>query len=474
MHRRVVPILGLTIWILGSVTVPTVAELPLDKPVTGGPYKVIAADFAGDKLIDLALTHSPLGVATVQRGDGTFKPAITTPNGVIRQIGKRVRERSSDSSTAKPLSIEQARVAVTGHDVNRPDPFPGIGKFGWPGNIQQLPGGELILVHSAGYWHSSFAQPRLIEPKLRKRWAAGGWPLDFSAPSGGRSMITRSTDGGKTWTKPKTIIDLKWDDGATGFLRCKDGTLLCFINVQSSWYGFDKAPEQFRNDLDGLNSSQCLVRSTDNGKTWSKPIWLESPGKFYQRSHAQAIQLPDGGVLWPTYCMDSRQGREFAVIHRSDDSGKTWRTISTVRRKDKIVDEPCIGRLDDGRLIMVCRPDGGVFFSNDDGVTWKESNPLVKEGYVKAPILFVLKDGTVVCVVSLNGLRVVLSRDRGRSWSHPIPLDASSYGYPGGMRLKDDSLLVSYTSSSRAPNRIYVVRFQVNPNRDGITLLPID
>ena len=85
---------------------------------------------------------------------------------------------------AKPLTIDQTRVVVTGHDVNRPDPFPGRGKFSWPGNIQRLPSGELLLVHSAGYYHVSFAQPRLIEPTTRKRWLADGWPLDFPAPTG--------------------------------------------------------------------------------------------------------------------------------------------------------------------------------------------------------------------------------------------------------------------------------------------------
>ena len=71
----------------------------------------------------------------------------------------------------KPLTIRQARVCITGADHNRPDPFPGIGDFiGWPGGIDRLPNGDLLLAHSAGYWHSSFAQPRLIEPELRKRW----------------------------------------------------------------------------------------------------------------------------------------------------------------------------------------------------------------------------------------------------------------------------------------------------------------
>ena len=58
-----------------------------------------------------------------------------------------------------PLTITGARVAVTGYDLNRPDPFPGMGDFGWAGNIQRLADGRLMLVHQWGYWHSSFAEP---------------------------------------------------------------------------------------------------------------------------------------------------------------------------------------------------------------------------------------------------------------------------------------------------------------------------
>ncbi len=377
------------------------------------------------------------------------------------------------ADASEPLAIKAARVAVTGHDVNRPDPFPGLGKFSWAGNIQRLASGELMLVHTAGYYHVSFAQPRLIEAKTRKNWLAGGWPLDFAAPTGGRSMATRSSDNGKTWGKPQTIVDLPLDDGAYGLLRCKDGTLLCFVNVQASWYGFPEAPPEFKKDINGLNTQQCVIRSTDDGKTWGKPIWLESPGRFYERSHAQPIQLPDGGVLWPTYCVDSVTALQIGVIHRSDDSGKTWRTVSKISRKGKSVDEPAIAKLKSGELLMVCRPDACLFRSKDDGVTWTQSGLVPGRGRFKAPRLFVLKDGTVVCVATRSGLRVFLGKNGGRSWTGAIPLDTSCYGYPGGIKLPDDSIIVSYCSSGAAPNRIYVVRFRANAQRDGLELLPL-
>ena len=105
-------------------------------------------------------------------------------------------------------------------------------------------------------------------------------------------MIARSQDEGKTWRQPKPITDFSLDDSPGTLFVCPNETILCFINVQASWYGFSQAPETFKNDLEGLNTRQCIIRSTDNGETWSQPIWFDSPGAFYQRSHAQAIQLP--------------------------------------------------------------------------------------------------------------------------------------------------------------------------------------
>ena len=236
------------------------------------------------------------------------------------------------------LTVEQARLCVTGFDHNRPANFPGLGDFiGWARGIERAPNGDLLLVHSAGYWHVSFATPRLFHQETRKKWEAEGWPLDHDAPTGGRSMMTRSKDEGKTWSQPKPITDLPLDDSPVTLFVCPDKTILCFINVQASWYGFSQAPDMFKNDLAGLNTRQCVIRSLDGGENWSQPLWFDSPGAFYQRSHAQAIQLPDGGILWPTYCADQEKKQLFGAVHRSDDSGLTWRTISTIHRRGQDV-----------------------------------------------------------------------------------------------------------------------------------------
>jgi len=225
-----------------------------------------------------------------------------------------------------------------------------------------------------------------------------------------------------------------------------------------------------------LNSSQYVIRSHDGGQTWGEPIFLDCPGKFYQRCHAQPLLLPDGAILWPTYCADARSedtSKLFGAFHRSEDSGRSWRLVGTLRRDGKHIDEPAIARLNDGRIILGTRPDIAVFYSSDEGVTWTESGRIAASVTFKAPWMCVLRDGTVVCVATIGNLRVFVSKDNGQTWSGAIPLDTSSYGYPGGFLMEDESILTSYTLRGAAPTSLFVIRFKVNEARDGIEILPV-
>lgn len=388
------------------------------------------------------------------------------------------RPVSADTGKRLPANIREARVLITGAARNRPRDFPGLGDFiGWPGGVERMPNGDLLLAHSAGYWHSSFAQPRQIEPTLARRWRAQGWPLDHPAPTGGRSMFCRSRDAGKTWSRPQTMLDHRLDDGPHAIFKCRDGTVLCFIGVQASWYGYPRAPPAFARDIDGLNTKQFVLRSTDGGRIWSAPIGLKSPGDFYERAHGgRPVQLPDGAILWATYYQ--RRGDKYlrGAIRRSRDSGKTWDVIAHLIRPDQNVDEPAIARLRDGRLILVTRPDSALFVSKDGGREWiSTGRRIVASGpKFKAPQLVVLRDNTLVAIATWGGLRVWISCDAGKSWTRDLKLDPSSYGYPGSyLQEQDDSILLPYCASGRAPNRVYLVRFRVNQERTGITLLPV-
>jgi len=400
------------------------------------------------------------------------------------------------------LPLDEARIRVTGFDHNRPDPFPGLGDFiGWVGGIDRLANGELLFVHSAGYWHVSFATPVVLNDNLIEPYKKMGFDLNHKAPTGGRIMACRSADNGKTWSRPFTVYDGPLDSRPSASSVTEEGTVIVIANVQASWYGFPEAPEGHQK----LNTRQLVLRSTDHGRMWSKPMPLESSGTYYTRWRSRILQLPDGGLLGMSY--DNNKGGSLldGTIHRSDDDGKSWRVISVIRRRkpsddrvdasDHVVsgdadallklgdkaddgrwldtDEGDLGRLSSGRLVLVVRPDGGTLVSDDHGVKWRQIGR-VGPKYVYAPHLVVLADDTLVLTAGGSGGQCVfLSTDGGRAWSAPIRIDPSVYGYGKLTLLEDESILLAYVQRHSAPQRCLMVRFRVNASRNGVELLPI-
>lgn len=408
---------------------------------------------------------------------------------------------AAEPSNVTGLSLEEARVCITGFDHNRPDPFPGIGDFiGWVGGVNRLANGELLCVHSAGYWHVSFATPVLLKEDLVERYQKSGFNLEHEAPTGGRIMACRSKDNGKTWSKPVTVYDGPLDCRPSASFVTSKGTVIVMVNMQASWYGFPQAPAGHQK----LNTRQLVIRSSDHGHTWSVPQPLDSSGSYYTRGRSRGLELPDGGILWASYDMNHSSGLLDGTIHRSDDDGRSWRIVSVIRRRrpsgDKVdrrdlvvsgdvdrllklgkpeddkwldTDEADLGRLSSGRLIMILRPDGGVLISDDQGVGWQQISR-VGPKYVYAPSFVVLADDTLVLTAGgSRGQCVFLSTDQGRTWSDPLRIDPQVYGYGRLTLLEDESVLLSYVERHSVPQRCHLVRFRVNTRRDQVELLPI-
>ncbi len=153
---------------------------------------------------------------------------------------------------------------AVGPGVNQPDPFPGYGGFvGWNSPVR-LKNGDWLIGFSAGYWHASPPTPLRYSPKTVERYRQIGLPTHVVAPTGGRAMIIRSTDAGKTWSKPATLIDTPVDDRHPAFVELKDGTLLCSL---FTYTGTEEA--EFARHPDEANHT-VIVRSFDHGKTWDE------------------------------------------------------------------------------------------------------------------------------------------------------------------------------------------------------------
>lgn len=369
------------------------------------------------------------------------------------------------------------RWKVVGWDHNAPDAFQGFGgKVGLGQDVAVLDDGAWLVVFHAGYWHLSAATPMIAPPEAVEAWSRNGYPKDHVAPRGGRILATRSGDGGRTWSRPETILDGRWDVSPVGMNRLADGGLLVFVNQQASWYGVDAPPPGHL----PVNTRIGVIRSADQGRTWSEPVWLAMPQRFYQRAYAQAAVLPDGTLLYPTYTADRADGPLHGAIHRSGDGGRSWQLLSTIERHDGgPIDEPTLTPLADGRLMLMTRLDAAVFYSDDGGSTWAFSHhaPFAP---LKAHRTAVLEDGTVVCwMTSCGKLRVSWSSDHGRTWrtdaeGGALPLDLDCYGYPGGCVLVDGSVLAVYYDAANQQRRtsVWAMRFRISDDRTRLIRLP--
>lgn len=391
----------------------------------------------------------------------------------VRDLNSSVQIRViADKSTG---DCKASRKLVSGPKHNEHPPYPGCtGFIGWE-SVTRLTSGEMLCSFSAGYWHVSFPTPWDIKPELLASWQKVGFPKSVDAPTGGRTLLCRSSDDGKTWTQPVTLIDTPGDDRHPVIVENLDGSLLCVFFAIDNWYGYD-APPPGRNK----NSRVATARSTDNGKTWSEPVFMPSPFMYYDRMCGKPVVLPNGHLLLPTYGMPEYGGAEELGVYRSEDSGKSWHLVSRLKAKQKALDEPAMTRARDGTLVMIARPEGEIAFSNDEGKNW--SPPELTGIAMDAPCLLTLKDGTLVCVfgwIATGGIQMMWSDDHGRTWTAPakdrgFKIDDSTYAYAIGCEMPDSSIYIVYYDprGDQTQTAIWSLRVRIRPDRHGIEILP--
>jgi len=309
-----------------------------------------------------------------------------------------------------------------------------------------------VLVEGGGYF------PVLIQLKNGDLMAAvrGGAP--HVGKLGSLDLIT-SRDQGKTWSKPRALVNGPDDDRNPAFGQLSDGTLLLAYVILRG-YGDDGLKFAKSGRFERIFDGVYLIRSEDNGRTWSPAEMLEPIRSFYAGKGAvspygKIIQLGDGTVLMSVYFEfeDEGRGNESYVV-RSPDRGKTWSKPILIAEH---FNETALTELPDGRVIAALRSQKGghlaTSFSSDGGLTWNAPQRITDDREHPADLI-VLKDGRLLMTYGVRnkpmGAAAITSKDNGRTWDKEgkIILEGGApntdCGYPSSVQLQDGSVVTLY------------------------------
>jgi hypothetical protein len=193
----------------------------------------------------------------------------------------------------------------------------------------------------------------------------------------GRIAMTRSHDGGRTWSTPAVAVDTALDDRDPSIVELASGTLVM------SWFETDWSTKPLPTP-----GGVWTARSTDGGRSWSAPVrarsqlfgngsWTIPPVGYstpWAATSAKILELPDGTLLLPVYGNTPDDASPSISVLRSRDGGRSWPAETLVARHaagDKF-NEPALTRLGDGSIQLAIRGTGVGYWtsSTDGGRTW--------------------------------------------------------------------------------------------------------
>ena len=215
-----------------------------------------------------------------------------------------------------------------------------------------------------------------------------------------RAFLVSSTDGGKTFGKPREItsvfkeFDFPWKYFATGHvhgIQTTDGRLVLPVWLSNCPRHAEK----------NAVFTAGILYSEDHAKTFQAGGRLATE-PFSRLNESTVFECADGSL-----CYNARErGKGFRVVSRSTDNGKHW----SVPKLDKHLPDPTcqasslvLPSKDGSHRILFCNPAGPgrthltVRLSDDDGRVWSFSR-LVDAGHGAYCDMAADNDGTIYVV----------------------------------------------------------------------------
>ncbi|BBE20172.1 sialidase [Aquipluma nitroreducens] len=290
--------------------------------------------------------------------------------------------------------------------------------------------------------------------------------------------MSRSTDGGQTWQPMKVIMDMGEYGGRSQQLNgIGDPCVLYDHKTNTIWVAAlwmsGSAPDKMLwwASKPGMKPEETgqfiLVKSTDDGATWSQPINITSQIKdpawqLLLQGPGRGITMTDGTLVFPaqfkadlgTKALDGGQFTCHSTIVYSKDQGNTWQ-IGTGAKSNTT--EAQVVELADGSLMLNMRDDRNrkdkgdtngraVSTTNDLGKTWTvhpSSNSALPESncmgsIISADVKINGQSKQVLFFSNPNNkntrtnMTIKASLDNGLTWSEAYQTELNSaegYGY---------------------------------------------
>ncbi|QDS98807.1 sialidase family protein [Adhaeretor mobilis] len=299
----------------------------------------------------------------------------------------------------------------------------------------------------------------LVSTEARKD-GAGDWS-DID------TIIRRSTDGGKTWKAPRTIVD----DGIN--------------TVHNNTFIVDSKTGKLHL-MNAINYERVYWRtSTNDGVRWSAPHEITKVFKTYREREgydwtvvapgmSPGIVLQQGAhkgrfVVPVWLALEHRHRPSIVTTVYSDNRGKSWHAGEVVARDGDAISNPSetvLMELSDGRVMAHLRNESpqyrrAVSFSSDGAAGWTEPaydeqlfDPICQAGllrYSPSQLIFSNPDSSANeeqllkwKARSRENLTIRLSNDDGQTWPVSRVLDSGRTGYSQLARDKEGMIYCVY------------------------------
>ncbi len=225
-----------------------------------------------------------------------------------------------------------------------------------------------------------------------------------------------------------------------------------------------------------------VIRSTDNGKSWSTPERL--PEEIWGPIKNKPVRLANGDLL----CPSSTELTGWQVhMEITSDMGKTWeRTKSLNDGKDVGAIQPTILIHPNGKLQALCRSQNKQIlstWSEDNGRSWTPLTPINLPNPNSGIDGVTLNDGTHVLIYNhvkpakswgdRNILNLAVSKD-GINWEAAVLLENDSdpdseYSYPAVIQTRDGMIHITYTWNRKLIKHVVVdpKKLSTKPIKNG-------